>query len=608
MAQQIINAGVVANDGQGDSLRSGATKINNNFTELYSQIGVLASQAIIPNQSGNGGKFLTTSGSVLSWATVSGGVGGSTYTLPTATTTELGGVKVDGTTVTITNQVISVGSILYNKISNPPAIPTLVSQLTNDSAFLTTVAWTGVTGKPTFATVATSGSYTDLINKPTLFSGSYTDLTSKPTLFSGSYTDLTDKPSSYTLPTASTTVTGGIKIDGNTLAFNGSGQLYFTGAGVGGYTLPTATTSQLGGVKVDGTSITINVSGVIGVSNGVYTTDTGTVTNAMLAGSIANAKLANSTISGKALGTNLDTLTIGTGLSGTSYNGSTAVTISLAANYGDTQNPFASKTAKFVLAAPTGIAGVPTFRELDAADIPTLNQNTTGSAGKSTNLVGGNSSTLLGSIPYQSNTDVTTLLSPNTTATKKFLTQTGNGTNGAAPSWGTISASDIPNATTSAVGGVIVGTGLSVSSGTVSVTTPLPAAAIFSGILTTNGSGTTEWSTLTAVGTSLSSYITAPTPTQLPNWTAKTSAYTAIAGDQLLVDTSAGTVTITLPASPAIGNQIAFLDAKGTWGTYVLTINPNGKSIMGVSTNTVMGTNKAGFTLVYNGSNDWRVF
>ena len=53
------------------------------------------------------------------------------------------------------------------------------------------------------ATVATSGSYTDLTNKPTLFSGAYTDLTGKPTLFSGSYTDLTDKP---TIPTVPTTV------------------------------------------------------------------------------------------------------------------------------------------------------------------------------------------------------------------------------------------------------------------------------------------------------------------------------------------------------------------------------------------------------------------
>jgi hypothetical protein len=53
----------------------------------------------------------------------------------------------------------------------------------------------------------------------------------------------------------------------------------------------------------------------------------------------------------------------------------------LAASYGDTQNPYASKTANFVLAAPNGTAGVPTFRAIVAADIPTLNQNTTGTAG-----------------------------------------------------------------------------------------------------------------------------------------------------------------------------------------------------------------------------------
>ena len=40
---------------------------------------------------------------------------------------------------------------------------------------------------------ATSG-LAEILNKPTLFSGSYTDLTNKPTLFSGSYTDLTNKP------------------------------------------------------------------------------------------------------------------------------------------------------------------------------------------------------------------------------------------------------------------------------------------------------------------------------------------------------------------------------------------------------------------------------
>jgi len=83
---------------------------------------------------------------------------------------------------------------------------------------------------------------------------------------------------------------------------------------------------QLSGITT-ATTRTLTVPDVSGTI--ITTGDTGTVTNAMLAGSIANAKLANSTISGKALGTNLDALTIGTGLSGTSYNGSSAVTIAI---------------------------------------------------------------------------------------------------------------------------------------------------------------------------------------------------------------------------------------------------------------------------------------
>jgi hypothetical protein len=79
-----------------------------------------------------------------------------------------------------------------------------------------------------------------------------------------------------------------------------------------------------------------------------------------------------------------NTLTISSPLSGTSFNGSAATTIALAANYGDTQNPYASKSANFFLAAPNGSAGVPTFRAVVAADIPTLNQNTTGSSGSCT--------------------------------------------------------------------------------------------------------------------------------------------------------------------------------------------------------------------------------
>lgn len=47
-------------------------------------------------------------------------------------------------------------------------------------------------------------------------------------------------------------------------------------------------------------------------------------------------------------------------------------TISLADGYGDTKNPYASKTKSYVLAAPSGENGAPTFRALVADDIPTL--------------------------------------------------------------------------------------------------------------------------------------------------------------------------------------------------------------------------------------------
>ena len=62
-------------------------------------------------------------------------------------------------------------------------------------------SYNDLTDKPTLASVATSGSYNDLTDKPS-FSGSYNDLTDKPTLFSGSYNDLTDKPTLATVATS----------------------------------------------------------------------------------------------------------------------------------------------------------------------------------------------------------------------------------------------------------------------------------------------------------------------------------------------------------------------------------------------------------------------
>jgi hypothetical protein len=66
----------------------------------------------------------------------------------------------------------------YADLIGKPTIPSKVSDLTNDSGFITSVAWADVSGKPALF----SGAYADLTGKPTLFSGSYTDLTNKPTI------------------------------------------------------------------------------------------------------------------------------------------------------------------------------------------------------------------------------------------------------------------------------------------------------------------------------------------------------------------------------------------------------------------------------------------
>jgi hypothetical protein len=69
----------------------------------------------------------------------------------------------------------------------------------------------------------------------------------------------------------------------------------------------------------------------------------------------------------------------------------------------------------------------------------TITANLTGVASKATNLNGGN----FGDIAYQSAANTSSFLSGNTSATKKFLTQTGTGSAAVAPAWGTVGTADI---------------------------------------------------------------------------------------------------------------------------------------------------------------------
>ena len=88
------------------------------------------------------------------------------------------------------------------------------------------------------------------------------------------------------------------------------------------------------------------------------------------------------------------------------------------------------------------------------------------------------------------------------------------------------------------------------------------------------------------------------------------STYTAVNGDQLLVNTSGsgiGTgVTITLPASPAIGNEVHFIDSGNAFASNNLTIGRNSSNILGAASNLVVSANSAAFTLVYvNATRGW---
>jgi len=87
-------------------------------------------------------------------------------------------------------------------------------------------------------------------------------------------------------------------------------------------------------------------------------------------------------------------------------------------------------------------------------------------------------------------------------------------------------------------------------------------------------------------------------------------AYTAVNNDQLLIDTSgagiSSSVTVTLPASPAIGNEVTFIDSGNNLSSNNLTIARNGSNILGAASNLVVSANGSAFTLVYvNATRGW---
>lgn len=92
------------------------------------------------------------------------------------------------------------------------------------------------------------------------------------------------------------------------------------------------------------------------------------------------------------------------------------------------------------------------------------------------------------------------------------------------------------------------------------------------------------------------------------SWITTNTNYSASNNDHLFVDTSAGSVTITLPASPNIGDNITFNDYAGSCDVNPLVFDRNGNLIMGLAEDLIIDVRHASNSLIYSGSSQgWKI-
>jgi hypothetical protein len=222
------------------------------------------------------------------------------------------------------------------------------------------------------------------------------------------------------------------------------------------------------------------------------------------------------------------TVTSVTGTSPVASSGGATPAISLASGYGDTLNPYASKTANFVLAAPNGSAGAPTFRAIVSADIPTLNQNTTGSAAT---LTTGRTVAITGDLAY---TSPSFDGSANVTAAGTLATVNSN--------VGSFTAANITVNAKGLITAASSGTaGASISNDTTTATNLFPLfASATTGVPTTIFTGNTKLLYRPSTGELQASIVDATNGIHVNSKTVSTS-YTIASGSSAM---SVGTITI----------------------------------------------------------------
>ncbi len=93
------------------------------------------------------------------------------------------------------------------------------------------------------------------------------------------------------------------------------------------------------------------------------------------------------------------------------------------------------------------------------------------------------------------------------------------------------------------------------------------------------------------------------------SWQAvKTSNYTASAGQGVFANTTSGSFTVTLPASPTLGDEVSIVDYAGTFDSNALTVGRNSSKIFGADEDLTVSTERAAFTLVFTDSTQGWLF
>ena len=173
------------------------------------------------------------------------------------------------------------------------------------------------------------------------------------------------------------------------LSAAGSGAVTASGITMSSARLLGRTTASTGAVEeiTVGSGLTFT-GGTLAATGG----GSGTVTSVDVSGGTTGLTTSGGPITGAGTITLAGTLAVANGGTGATTltgivkgNGTSAFTAASAGT--DYLAPFGSQTQAYVYAAPSGSAGVPSFRALVASDIPTLNQNTTGTASNVTGTV-----------------------------------------------------------------------------------------------------------------------------------------------------------------------------------------------------------------------------